>query len=186
MCASRSTPDWLYHLPVGWMALVVFAGTALIAAVVYGVAIALAARGRAPMLKAISPVTLTPLAVLFGLIVAFLSFQVWSNAHRANAAIAHEASALRSVVLPANFPRETEVRVQALVRRHIQDAVSQEWPAMARQARGAACPRRLTSASTLHVSRAARCSIRSTSFHKRHGRRRTSAFGILVGTVHWV
>ena len=45
-------PDWLYHLPVAWMGLVVCAATALVAAGVYGAAIALAARGRAPMLKA--------------------------------------------------------------------------------------------------------------------------------------
>jgi len=86
-------PDWLYHLPVAWMALVICAGTALVAAVVYGAAMALAARGHAPMLKAISPVMLTPLAVLFGLIVAFICSQVWSDAQRANAAVAREASA---------------------------------------------------------------------------------------------
>jgi hypothetical protein len=127
-------PDWLYHLPVVWMGLVVCVVTALVAAVVYGAAMALAARGRAPMLKAISPVMLTPLAVLFGLIVAFICSQVWSDAQRANAAVAREASALRTVViLAANFPGETEARVRALVRRHVQDAVNQEWPAMARQ-----------------------------------------------------
>jgi Protein of unknown function (DUF4239) len=127
-------PDWLYHLPVVWMALVICAGTALVAAVVYGIAIALAARGHAPMLKAISPVMLTPLAVLFGLIVAFICSQVWSDAQRANAAVAREASALHTVVLlAANFPAETATRARALVRRHIHDAVAQEWPAMARQ-----------------------------------------------------
>jgi len=127
-------PDWLYHLPVAWMGLVVCAATALVAAGVYGAAIALAARGRAPMLKAISPVMLTPLAVLFGLIVAFICSQVWSDAQRASAAVAREASALHTVVLlAANFPGETEARARALVRRHIEDAANQEWPAMARQ-----------------------------------------------------
>jgi hypothetical protein len=116
------------------MALVICAGTALVAAVVYGAAIALAARGRAPMLKAISPVMLTPLAVLFGLIVAFICSQVWSDAQRANAAVAREASALHTVVLlAANLPGDTAVRARALVWRHIRDAVEQEWPAMARQ-----------------------------------------------------
>jgi hypothetical protein len=127
-------PDWLYHLPVVWMGLVVCAGTALVVAVVYGAAIALAARGRAPMLKAISPVMLTPLAVLFGLIVAFICSQVWSDAQRASSAVAREASALHTVALLAgNFPGETAARARALVRRHIEDAVNQEWPAMARQ-----------------------------------------------------
>ena len=44
-----------------------------------------------------------------------------------------EASALRAiVVLSASFPGETETRLHALVRRQIEDAVTQEWPAMAR------------------------------------------------------
>jgi Protein of unknown function (DUF4239) len=126
--------DWLYHLPVVWMALVVFAGTSLITGVVYGAVLALATGGRARAFKAVSPVTLTPLVLVFGLLVGFLAAQVWSDAQRATAAVTREASALRTVVLLApSFPGETEVRIRALVRRHIQDAVSQEWPAMARQ-----------------------------------------------------
>jgi len=127
-------PDWLYHLPLGWMGLVVVAGTAAVTAAVYAVAMALGRRGFAPTLKAVSPVTLTPLAVIFALIVAFLASQVWTDVQHANAAVAREASALREVVvLAATFPSDTESRVRALVRRHIEDAVQREWPAMARQ-----------------------------------------------------
>jgi len=127
-------PDWLYHLPVVWMTVVVVACTSVVCAVVYGVAIRLAANGRAPIFKGVSPVMLTPLAVLFGLIVAFLSSQVWSDSQRANATVAREASALRTVVLlAADFPSETRARIRTLVRQHIEDAINQEWPAMARQ-----------------------------------------------------
>jgi len=127
-------PDWLYHLPVVWMAVVVVVGTAIVAAIVYAISFALAARGLESSLKGVSPVMLTPLAVLFGLIVAFLSSQVWSDSQRANAAVAREASALRTVVVLASaFPGDTANRVKALVRRHIEDAVNSEWPAMARQ-----------------------------------------------------
>jgi hypothetical protein len=126
--------DWLYHLPVAWMAIVIFAATAVVAVAVYGAAIALGSGGRAPMFKSMSPAMLTPLAMLFGLIVAFLSVQVWNDAQRANAAVTREASALRTVaLLAASFPDETGARVRGVVRRHIQNAVSQEWPAMARQ-----------------------------------------------------
>jgi hypothetical protein len=77
---------------------------------------------------------LTPLAVVFGLLVGFLAAQVWSEADRASAAVIREASALRTiVVLAGSFPKEPEARIRAFVRRHIQEAVSQEWPAMARQ-----------------------------------------------------
>jgi hypothetical protein len=126
--------DWLYHLPVVWMAAVVFAATFVISAAIYAIVLALATGERARAFKAMSPVMLTPLAVVFGLIVAFLAAQVWGDVERANAAVIREANALRTVVvLAANLPNEQEARILALVRRHIQDAVNDEWPAMARQ-----------------------------------------------------
>src|SRR5262245_16205848 len=49
-------------------------------------------------------------------------------------AVTREATALRTIVLLASrLPGELPGRIRALVRRHIQAAVSQEWPAMARQ-----------------------------------------------------
>jgi len=63
-----------------------------------------------------------------------MAAQVWGDSERANAAVDREASALRSVViLAASFPGEPEARVRALVRDYIQDAVTREWPMMARQ-----------------------------------------------------
>lgn len=48
-------------------------------------------------------------------------------------AVNREASALPGVVLlAAGFPGEPERRLRDLVRRHIQDAATQEWAAMAR------------------------------------------------------
>jgi hypothetical protein len=116
------------------MALVVFAVTSLVTGVIYGAVMTLATGERARAFKAMSPVMFTPVAVVFGLLVGFLTVQLWSDADRAKTAVAHEASALRTVVLLAtNFPGEPEARLRALVRRHIQEAVSQEWPAMAQE-----------------------------------------------------
>lgn len=71
--------------------------------------------------------------VIFGLFVAFLAAQVWSDFDQAHTAVNKEASALRDVVLLASsFPGEPE-RLRTLVRRHIHEAVTQEWPAMAQQ-----------------------------------------------------
>src|SRR4029453_296195 len=123
--------DWLYHLPVVWMAVVVFAATFLVSGAIYAAVLALATGERARAFKAMSPVMLTPLAVVFGLIVAFLAAQVWSDVERANTAVTREANSLRTVVvLAANFPQEQGARIRALVRRHIQEAVIEEWPAM--------------------------------------------------------
>ena len=41
--------DWLFHLPVPWMALIVFAATYLIAAIVYLVMTRLAVNERDPL-----------------------------------------------------------------------------------------------------------------------------------------
>ena len=126
--------DWFHQLPVVWMGVIVFAGIAVATALIYCVVLALAARGWTPAFKAVSPVMLTPLAVIFGLIVGFLCAQVWNDGERASGAVIREAGALRTVLLLATiFPDPTEARIRALVRRHIQDAVDKEWPAMARQ-----------------------------------------------------
>ena len=45
-----------------------------------------------------------------------------------------EASALRAVtILAASFPGEPEAHLRALVRRHIQDVVAQEWQMMTKR-----------------------------------------------------
>lgn len=126
--------DWVYHLPVVWMTVVVFAATLLISGAIYATVLALATGDRARAFKAMSPVMLTPLAVVFGLIVAFLASQVWLDVERANNAVIREANALRTVVvLAAYYPQEQEARIRAFVRRHVQKAVNEEWPAMARR-----------------------------------------------------
>lgn len=126
--------EWFYHLPVVWMSLVVLVATGIFAALIYSAVMMLATGERARAFKAISPVMLTPLAVVFGLIVGFLAAQVWSDSDRAAATVTREARALRTiVVLATSFPGAPESRIRALVRDHINDAVNDEWPAMARQ-----------------------------------------------------
>src|SRR5437773_1613140 len=69
--------EWFYHLPVVWMSVVVFLATAVVTAALYGAVLPLATGERGRAFKAVSPVMLTPLAVVFGLIVGFLAAQVW-------------------------------------------------------------------------------------------------------------
>src|SRR5215813_1201430 len=126
--------DWLYPLPIFWMTAIVVIGIAVVCVLVYAIVFAFAGRGWTPTFKATSPVLLTPLAVVFGLIVGFLCAQVWQDGERASGAVIREAGALRSVTLFAQgFPGPTETRINEFVRRHIRDAVDREWPAMARQ-----------------------------------------------------
>ena len=101
---EKYVDDWLHNLPVIWMAVVVFGVTYFIAAAIYAVVMVLATGERARAFKAVSPGILSPLGVLFGLFVAFTAVQVWNDNDRANAAVDREASALREVVVLAQFP----------------------------------------------------------------------------------
>ena len=97
--------DWFHNLPILIMAVVVFGFTYLVAALILGVVQALAVGERARSFKAVSPGMLPPLGIIFGLFVAFTAAQVWNDNDRASSAVAHEASALRAiVVLAASFP----------------------------------------------------------------------------------
>jgi hypothetical protein len=121
--------DLLHNLPVFWMTVVTFGFTYLIGAVIYIVVVLLAVGERARSFKAVSPGMLPPLGILFGLFVALTAVQVWNDSERANSAVSREASALSAVVtLASSFPGDPEERLRALVRRHIEEAATQEWP----------------------------------------------------------
>ena len=126
--------DWIHALPLGWMALVVFGGTALVTAAIYWIVMRLATGERARAFKAVSPGLLPPLGIMFGLLVAFIAAQIWADIDRANSAVNHEASALRAVVLLSRpFPADAQARIRTAIDRHIQDVQDVEWPAMAHQ-----------------------------------------------------
>jgi hypothetical protein len=116
------------------MALVVFVITFLVAGGILAMVFALARGERASWFKGVSPALRSPLGVIFGLMVVFIAAQVWSDIDRAQAAVDREASAVRTVVLLASsFPGEPEARIRNLIRLHIDEAVSVEWPSMAKQ-----------------------------------------------------
>ncbi|MGH7934925.1 MAG: hypothetical protein ACREQN_17430 [Candidatus Binataceae bacterium] len=117
--------DWVHSLPIIWMAALVFGVTYIVAATIYAVVMVLAAGERARAFKAVSPGMLPPLAILFALFVAFTAAQVWNDNDRASAVVDHEAGALRAVlILTAAFAGEPQARLQALIRRHIEEAAT--------------------------------------------------------------
>jgi len=127
--------DWLHRLPVQWMALVMLMTVYLIAGAIFAIVMLLAKGERARAFQRVSPGLLSPLGAIFGLLVVFVVFQVFNDFDRAKMAVDREASAIRAVVLLAgSFPGEPETQIRNLIRRHIDEAVSTEWPAMAKQA----------------------------------------------------
>jgi hypothetical protein len=103
----------------------------MVAALVFALAKALSCWPVAEQLRSISPVTMTPLAVILGLLIAFLAARVWENVGHANQYIEQEAGALSKVILFANaLPPGIATKVRAAVGQHIDFVVAQEWPAM--------------------------------------------------------
>jgi hypothetical protein len=146
--------DWFFNLPVLWMGALILGVVYVFTAGLYLLITALAVGERARAFKAISPGMLPPLSIIFALLVGFLAAQVWNDTDRASTAVNREASALRAaVLLAAAFPGEPEARLRDLIRQYIQDAVTQEWPAMARRdATLAIAPARLAEALRLTLS----------------------------------
>lgn len=126
--------DWLPNLPLVWIALIVLVAMALVTTAIYLVAMRLAKGERAEALQAVSPGMLPPMGILFALFVGFLAVGVWDNVDTAEEAVANEASALRSaVILSDDLPPDLGIRMRGLIRRHIEAAVNDEWPAMEEQ-----------------------------------------------------
>ena len=125
---------WIHNLSIFWMAFVVFGLCYVVAAVVFFSVSTLGRSRIGPAFRGFSAGMLSPLGVIFGLLVAFIAAQVWGDAEHARAAVDREASALRSAVLLADaFSAESDAHLRQLVRRHIDFAVSEEWPQMGNQ-----------------------------------------------------
>lgn len=129
------TSTWLHSLPLWQMALVAFGLTFFVGAVIHVFTGWLAASRHRRALMAVSPGLLSPIGVIFGLLIAFTAAQVWNDTERANAAVDAEASALRSVVvLSAALPEAAQAPLRALVHDYIEYTITTEWPLMAQGA----------------------------------------------------
>jgi hypothetical protein len=128
--------------------LLVFGFCYVLTIATFGAAAILSRRAVAKELKAASPVTLTPLAVILALLLAFMSSRVWTNVHRAGEYVGQEASALRQAVLLADaLPSDVRNNLRESIKRHLHFIETQDWPAMGRgQANLQAIPVGLTDA----------------------------------------
>lgn len=123
---------WIESQSTSVIACIVACLCYLLAAIVFGVVNALSRRPVAAHLHAISPVILTPLAVILGLLVAFLAGRVWENIARANLYIEQEVSGLSKLMLFSNsLPPEVRAKVREAVAQHVDFVVTRDWPAMA-------------------------------------------------------
>ena len=111
--------------------LLVFAICYVLAAIVFFAVKTISRRPIAEQLNATTPVMLTPLAVIAGLI-AFLASRVWSNLDRATTYVAQEASAIpQSVLLSDALPDDTRTAVRTALKQYLRFIETDDWPAMA-------------------------------------------------------
>lgn len=124
---------WVESQSILVITLLIFGFCYVLTLVIFGVAAILSRRPVAKELKGASPVTLTPLAVILALLLAFLSSRVWTNVDRAGGYVGQEASALRQVMLFADaLPTDVRNNLRESIKRHFQFIETQDWPAMGR------------------------------------------------------
>ena len=125
---------WIEAQSTPVITLLVFGACYMLTAAIFCLAAILSRRAVAQDLKAVVPVTLTPLGVILGLVIVFLASRVWMNVDRAGEYVGQEAGALRETVLLADsLPPEVRMSVRQAIRRHLHFLESEEWPAMARR-----------------------------------------------------
>jgi hypothetical protein len=113
------------------IALVVFGFCYLVAIVMLVIGGLLSGHRIAGKVNATTPAMLTPLGVIAGLLIAFLSARVWSNVDRAQAFVAQEANQIReAVLLSESLPGDRKVTIHEGIRRYMQFVERDDWPAM--------------------------------------------------------
>ncbi len=122
---------WIEAHPTPEIALLVFGFWYGLAALIFAVTAMLSRWRLAPDLKSLTPVILTPLSVITGLLIGFLSSRVWANLDHAHADVAAEAAAIHETLLYADaLPGDVQGAVRADIRRYLAFVDAQDWPAM--------------------------------------------------------
>jgi hypothetical protein len=82
-------------------------------------------------LKATTPVMLTPLAVLIGLLIAFVASRIWGNYDRADALVRDEARAIQAALtLGERLPPKILTEMRSSIQHYLQFTIDEDWPAM--------------------------------------------------------
>jgi hypothetical protein len=128
---------WLETQETLVIVLIVFAFCYLLAALIL---VGLAILSRSPIAGALhvtTPAMLTPLAVIFGLVIAFLATRVWGNLDHAQAYVVEEASGIREAVLISSvLPSDTRDALRKEIGNYLHFVDQVDWPAMLRGQEG--------------------------------------------------
>jgi Protein of unknown function (DUF4239) len=122
---------WIESQNTGTIGVLIFAFCYALAMVVFAVSAAVARLPQSSDLKMLTPVLLTPLSVITGLLIAFLAARVWANLDRADGFVAQEATAIHDVVArTSTLPTQTRDKTIAGMAAHLRFLESRDWPDM--------------------------------------------------------
>ena len=128
---------WLETQETLVIVLIVFTFCYLLAALIL---VGLAVLSRSPIAGALhvtTPAMLTPLAVIFGLVIAFLATRVWGNLDHAQAYVVEEASGIREAVLISSvLPSDTRDALRKEIENYLHFVDQVDWPTMLRGQEG--------------------------------------------------
>ena len=124
---------WIESQSPATIALITFGLSYASAAVMFVFSRAVASHRFAAALKATTPVMLTPLAVLIGLLIAFVASRIWGNYDRAYALVRDEARAIQAALtLGEKLPPKISTEMRSAIQHYLQFTVDEDWPAMLR------------------------------------------------------
>jgi hypothetical protein len=122
---------WVESQPSIVIALVTFGACYLCAAIVFVIARVSVSKRIANELKATTPVMLTPLSVLTGLVIAFVASRTWTNFDHASAVVRDEVRNIEEIVTLADrLPQNVQTEIRHSIGQYLQFTKEQEWPAM--------------------------------------------------------
>src|SRR5215831_19224792 len=122
---------WIESQTPAIIALITFGICYACAAVIFAFARVFLPRRIADELKATTPVMLTPLAVLTGLVIAFVASRIWVNFDHANTLVRDEARNIQEVLtLAQTLSPNIASQMRGAIAQYLQFTKEQEWPAM--------------------------------------------------------
>ncbi|WP_024513436.1 DUF4239 domain-containing protein [Bradyrhizobium sp. ARR65] len=121
---------WIEAQPAIVIALITFGACYLCAAIVFVIARVSVSKPIANELKATTPVMLTPLSVLTGLVIAFVASRTWTNFDHATAILRDEVRNIEEIVtLAERLPQNVQTEIRHAIGQYLQ-FTKDEWPAM--------------------------------------------------------
>jgi hypothetical protein len=122
---------WIETQPAIVIALITFGVCYSCAAIVFVIARVLVSKRIANELKATTPVMLTPLSVLTGLVIAFVASRIWTNFDHARGIVRDEARNIEEIVtLAKRLPQNVQAEVHNAIGQYLQFSKEHGWPVM--------------------------------------------------------